>query len=193
MGAASGETEQAGFEDLVPRAVRGDRAAWEALVERLQRVAWHSIAGFDLPVDDRKDAFAATFFRLSERLSTIREPAKLPGWVATTARNEVHTLLRARRRLTAVDPDDLPAPAEPAVGEERLIDDELRQAVRRGFAALSERCQELLRLATVDPPLSYAEIGGLLGMPHGSIGPTRQRCLDQLRRTAALQPFLDGR
>lgn len=192
VGAASGEREQAGFEELVPRAIAGDDRAWEALVTRLQRVAWHSIAGFDLPADDRKDAFAATFFRLSERLPTIREPAKLPGWVATTARNEVHTLLRARRRLTATDPHDLPATPEAPVGESRLIDDELRDAVRRGFDTLSERCRELLRLVTLDPPLSYAEVGELLHMPHGSIGPTRQRCLDQLRRTAELQPYLDG-
>lgn len=193
VGTASDELGQTRFEDLVPRAVAGDRLAWEALVHRLQRVAWRSIAGFDLGSEDRKDAFAATFFRLNERLSTIREPAKLPGWVATTARNEVHTLLRARRRLRTTDPHDLPAVASPDVGEERVIEDELKTAVRRGFEALSARCQELLRLVTLDPPLSYAEVGELLDMPHGSIGPTRQRCLEQLRGTAALRPFVAGR
>jgi RNA polymerase sigma factor (sigma-70 family) len=193
VASTSGDLGQASFEDLVPRALGGDRTAWEALVGRLQRVAWRAIAGFDLSVDDRKDAFAATFFRLNERLSTIREPAKLPGWVATTARNEVHTLLRSRRRLTVTDPVDLPASPEPAVAEDRLIDDELRRAVRVAFESLPRRCQELLRLATVDPPLVYAEIGRILDMPHGSIGPTRQRCLEQLRQTAALRPFLDRR
>ena len=158
---------------------------------RLERVAWRSIAGFDLGSEDRKDAFAATFFRLNERLATIREPAKLPGWVATTARNVVHTLLRSRRRLQTTDPHDLPLAPEPAVGEQRLIADELRSAVRDAFDELSERCRELLRLATVDPPLTYAEIGDVLGMPHGSIGPTRQRCLDRLRSTPELHPFLE--
>jgi RNA polymerase sigma factor (sigma-70 family) len=181
------------FEDLVPLAIGGDQAAWESLVARLQRVAWRSIAGFDLGPEDRKDAFAATFFRLNERLATIREPAKLPGWVATTARNEVHTLLRARRRLRATDPVDLPLGAQPPVDDERLADDELRRAVRDAFTTLSERCQELLRLITLDPPPSYAEIGGMLGMPHGSIGPTRQRCLDQLRQAAPMRPYLAGR
>jgi RNA polymerase sigma factor (sigma-70 family) len=193
VGAASDELGQTRFEELVPRAIAGERQAWETLVARLQRVAWRSIAGFDLGDEDRKDAFAATFFRLNERLSTIREPAKLPGWVATTARNEVHTLLRARRRLRTTDPHDLPLVPQPAVSDEGLMDDELHGAVRLGFASLSARCQELLRLVTLDPPLSYAEIGDLLDMPHGSIGPTRQRCLDQLRGTAALRPFIAGR
>jgi RNA polymerase sigma factor (sigma-70 family) len=181
------------FEVLVPQAIQGDQVAWEALVARLQRVAWHSIAGFDLGPEDRKDAFAATFFRLNERLATIREPAKLPGWVATTARNEVRTLLRARRRLRATDPVDLSLGAQAPVDDERLADDELRRAVREAFATISERCQELLRLITLDPPLSYADIGGMLGMPHGSIGPTRQRCLDQLRGAAPLRPYVAGR
>jgi len=193
VGAASDELGETRFEVLVPRALAGERQAWEALVDRLKRVAWRSIAGFDLGDEDRKDAFAATFFRLNERLSTIREPAKLPGWVATTARNEVHTLLRARRRLRATDPQDLPLVPQPAISDEGLMDDELHGAVRIGFASLSSRCQELLRLATLDPPLSYAEIGDLMEMPHGSIGPTRQRCLDQLRSTAALRPFIAGR
>ena len=193
VGAASDELGQTRFEELVPRAIAGDRLAWEALVARLQRVAWRSIAGFDLGDEDRKDAFAATFFRLNERLTTIREPAKLPGWVATTARNEVRTLLRARRRLRATDPQDLPTLSEAPVDDERLANAELRHAVRDAFATLSERCQELLRLVTVDPPLSYAEIGGVLDMPHGSIGPTRQRCLDALRQAGPLRPYLAGR
>ena len=106
-----------GFDALARSAVDGDSAAWDELVARLQRVAWRAIAGFDLSEEDRKDAFAGTFFRLYERLGTIREPAKLPGWVATTARNEVHTLLRARRRDRAHRPPRrAPAAHRPRAG-----------------------------------------------------------------------------
>jgi hypothetical protein len=63
----------------------------------------------------------------------------------------------------------------------------------RAVASDSDRFQELLRLVTLDPPLSYAEVGELLGMPHGSIGPTRARCLEQLRGTTALRPYVTGR
>lgn len=183
--------QSADFDRLVAGALAGDRASWEALVEALQRVAWKAIGGFDLSPEDRKDAFAATFYRLYERLDSVREPAKLPGWIATTARNEVHTLLRSRRRLVL---DDSVERRSPVVSNDLgagLMDDELRVALRAAFTRLSPACQELLHLLTVDPPLSYAEIGDLLGMPHGSIGPTRNRCLQRLRETPELRPFLD--
>lgn len=179
-----------GFDALVVAALAGDALAWDHLVDRLQRVAWRAIAGFDLSDEDRKDAFAATFFRLYERLHTVREPAKLPGWVATTARNEVLTLLRGRRRAAPTELTDEQLPAvehEPAAA---LLQQELHAALHAGLARLSAACQQLLHLLTADPPLSYAELGELLGLPHGSIGPTRQRCLDRLRATPELRPFL---
>ena len=156
---------------------------------RLQRVVWRAIGRFDLSAEDRKDAFAATFFRLYERLDTVREPAKLPGWVATTARNEVHTLLRGRRDRP-MDAVDLPLPPHEEEPEGALVDGELRVALQAALAGLSIACQDLLRLLTIDPPLSYADIGEALGLPHGSIGPTRQRCLERLRAAPQLLPFL---
>jgi RNA polymerase sigma factor (sigma-70 family) len=179
------------FDELTHAALAGDQPAWEELVGRLQKVAWRAIGGFDLSPEDRKDAFAGTFFRLYERLGTIREPGKLPGWVATTARNEVLTLLRARRRdlPMALEDEHLP-PTEPEPAG-RLLELELRDALHRGLARLSGPCQQLLQLLTLDPPLSYVEVGELLDLPHGSIGPTRQRCLDRLRQTPELRPFLE--
>jgi RNA polymerase sigma factor (sigma-70 family) len=178
------------LDHLVRAALAQDGQAWNELVSRLEKVAWRSIAGFNLSPEDRKDAFAATFFRLFECLGSIREPAKLPGWVATTARNEVHALLRARRRDTPADLGDEHLPVvehEPAEG---LLDLELSEALHRGLARLSSACRELLQLLSIDPPLSYAEVGEALDIPHGSIGPTRQRCLDRLRDTPELRPFL---
>lgn len=178
------------FDGLVARALDGDSTAWEELVHRLKNVAWRTIGGFTLSDEDRKDAFAATFFRLHERLSTVRDPSRLPGWVATTARNEVLTVLRARRRDLPVDLGDNDVPAvevEPAAG---LIDRERRAALHAALQRLSAPCQQLLRLLSVDPPLSYAEIGETLGVPHGSLGPTRQRCIERLRGTPELLPLL---
>jgi RNA polymerase sigma factor (sigma-70 family) len=188
---ALGGSPDPGFDDLVRGALDGEQRSWDELVDRLQRVAWRAIGGFDLSPEDRKDAFAGTFFRLYERLDTIREPAKLPGWVATTARNEVLSLLRARRRDMPVDLDDQhlpPVDHEPAA---RLLDLELHEALHRGLSRLSAACRQLLHLLTLDPPLSYAEVGDLLDLPHGSIGPTRQRCLERLRATPELHPFLE--
>jgi RNA polymerase sigma factor (sigma-70 family) len=175
---------------LVERALEGDRAAWDTIVTRYQGVAWKVAATFDLPPEDRNDVFASTFFRLFERLSTIREPEKLPGWIATTARNEALTLLRARSRQRPSDPH-IEGAAVMASSDEGLLDQELRVAVRVAFADLPDECRQLLLLMTADPPLSYDEIAALTGRPRGSLGPTRQRCLDRLRRSPALLPFLD--
>lgn len=177
---------------LVCAALAGDRVAWETLVDGLKGVAWRVIWGFDLSAEDRDDAFAATFFRLYERLDTVREPAKLPGWVASTARNEVLTLLRSRQRERPSDQADLFASPTPDVSGDALLDNELLAGLRAAFEHLSTACQELLRLLTTDPPLSYEEISDITGMPHGSIGPTRQRCLGSLRKTAELRPFLEA-
>jgi RNA polymerase sigma factor (sigma-70 family) len=155
-------------------------------------VVWHAIAGFDIPNEDRKDAFASTFHRLYERLDTIREPAKLPGWVATTARNEVRTMLRSRWRTGPIDELDLRLVAVDADEDRRLLADELKAAVNEAFATLRPECRELLRLLMCDPPVPYATIADLLGMPHGSIGPTRQRCLERLRGSPQLRRFVEG-
>jgi RNA polymerase sigma factor (sigma-70 family) len=187
---AESSGSEASFEALTAAALAGNPAAWEALVERLKRVVWRALGSFNLRSEDRKDVFAATFARLYEHLATIREPEKLPGWMATTARNEAIRLLRSDTHMVLTDRIDLGADAtqpDPAVG---LIDAELHRALHRALGRLSPACQDLLRLLTVDPPLSYAAIGKSLNMPHGSIGPNRQRCLERLRQTPELRPFV---
>jgi RNA polymerase sigma factor (sigma-70 family) len=184
--------ERPDFASLVNRALDGDSTAWDGLVDGLKRVAWKAIGAFDLQEDERKDAFASTFFLLFERLATVREPEKLPGWIATTARREASAVSRARRRL--VPTAELPTPADgtPDVLAEGLIDGELHVALRRALERLEPSCRELLLLLMADPPLTYEEVGDVLGLPHGSIGPTRARCLAKLRATPELAPFLDG-
>jgi len=179
------------YAELVDRARTGDASAWNAIVEGLKGVVWHTLVGFRLSDEDRKDVFAAAFFRLYERIDTIREPRKLPGWIATTTRHEALSLARARQRIeTRDDLGEREVFGLPL--DEQLLDDELHVAVRAAFARLSPSQQELLRLLTTEPPMSYDEIAESLGIPRGSIGPTRQRCLDRLRATPELQPFLTG-
>ena len=185
----SAEVASASPTELVALALAGERVAWEAIVDRYQRVAWKVVGTFDLAAEDRNDVFAATFFRLFERLGTIREPDKLPGWIATTTRNEALTLLRARNRERPANPTDEAADNPPS--DEGLLENELSEALRLAFAHLGEECREFLGLLTADPPLSYDDIAELTGRPRGSIGPTRQRCLDRLRHSAELRPFFD--
>jgi RNA polymerase sigma factor (sigma-70 family) len=178
---------------LAARALDGDDAAWRALVDRLQGVAWKVLSGFDMAEDDRKDAFGSTFFRLFERLGSVREPEKLPGWVATTARNEALTLLRRRSRVVPMA--DLPVRATGADTidhAERLLDDELHHALLIAFERLPAAAQALLRLLSSDPPIGYDEISRVLDLPRGSIGPMRQRCLARLRTSPELAGYLEG-
>ena len=177
--------------ELATRAIAHDQEAWRALVDRLKGVAWKVLYGYDLSEEDRKDAFASTFFRLYEHLAGIRELEKLPGWVATTARNEAHTIFRRRRHTVPMDTIGL---REAATVEEpdRVVAGELHAALHAAFARLNPQSQALMRLLTSDPPLSYDEISRLLDIPRGSIGPLRQRCLDRLRNSPEMAPFTSG-
>ncbi|MDO9175311.1 MAG: sigma-70 family RNA polymerase sigma factor [Actinomycetota bacterium] len=179
---------------LVARALERDQRAWHDLVDRLKGVVWKVLYSYDLSAEDRNDAFASTFFRLYERLSTVRDPEKLPGWLATTARNEANTV--SRRRAKLVPMAELPlrsADTDPGLDlSEALQHDELRIALFAAFQRLSPEHQALMRMLSADPPIGYDEISRVLDLPHGSIGPTRQRCLQRLRSSPELAPFLDG-
>jgi RNA polymerase sigma factor (sigma-70 family) len=173
--------------DLVDRAREGDEEAWRALVARVKNLVWKVVNGFRLPRGDAEDAFAATFFRLAEHIDTIRDPERLAGWVATTARNESLAIIRRNRRALALDPTDAYTSGDHA---ERIVDSELRHAIHESFKQLSDACPQLLRLLTADPPMSYEDIAVVLDMPMGSIGPNRQRCLERLRSNRPMRPFM---
>lgn len=177
------------FSALVNAALAGDHHAWDTLVHRLSGVVWKTVLGSSLSSEDRKDACAATFFRLYERLGTVREPAKLPGWVAAVARNEVVAIVRSSQRQRG---DSRATLVDVRPHDEQLIDDELRAALARAFSRLPEEAQHLLRLLMQEPPLAYDDIAIRLGVPRGSIGPTRRRLLDRLRRMPELAPYVEG-
>jgi RNA polymerase sigma factor (sigma-70 family) len=180
-------TSTATFSELAAEAASGSEAAWRELCGRLRNVVWKTIRAFGVYGADADDAYAATMFRLAEHLGRIRDPERLPGWIATTARNEALATFRARRRVVSVA--EVPEPVG-ATDADTLVRGELHEAVRRAFALMDERCQRLLRLLTADPPPSYDVVGELLAMPHGSIGPTRRRCLEGLRAQPPLRDFL---
>lgn len=184
-----------GLESLVVGALAGHDAAWSALVRRLQRVVWKAVNMMTADPDVRDDAFAATWLRLAERLDTIREPEKLPGWLATTAANEVRQIIRRRGsvdlsltgtwRTGADGATDL---ADRLVGDDgdhaaAVLRAETDEAVRTAFARLDEACREIITvLVLADPPPPYDEASAILGRPVGSLGPTRGRCLEKMRR-----------
>jgi RNA polymerase sigma factor (sigma-70 family) len=174
---------------LVRSAASGDKAAWAALVDRFGGLVWSVARGYRLGFADAEEVFQTTWLRFAENVSRLREPDRVGAWLATTARHESLKLIRlAARSLTTHDAylmeraSDEPSP-EDAVLESEDGAERLRRArlMWSAFQQLPARCQQLLRLLIAVPPPSYAEIAATLGIAIGSIGPTRGRCLQQLR------------
>jgi RNA polymerase sigma factor (sigma-70 family) len=168
----------------VRRAADGDRAAWDALVEAFTPFLFAVASTFRLGSADTAEVVQTTWLRLVEHLDAIHQPEAVGGWLATTARREALRLVRTRSREQLIDDVDIvagPPSGGPSDPEQHAIDADRRRLLRRAFGRLPDNCQVLLHLLTVGV-LSYAEIAAQLEMPIGSIGPTRGRCLDRLRR-----------
>jgi RNA polymerase sigma factor (sigma-70 family) len=168
---------------LVRGAAAGDRRAWERLVDQYARLIWSITGDFKLAESDAADVAQTTWLRLLEHIDRIQYPDRVGSWLAATARNECLRSIAARKRVVLAHDDDVltgvVAP-QPEV-DERILADESAQVVRDALSRLPWRWQRLLELLMADPPTSYAEISDQLGVPVGSIGPTRGRCLAQLR------------
>jgi RNA polymerase sigma factor (sigma-70 family) len=179
---------------LVDRARQRDDAAWAELVRRLERVVWKAVNVVTADDQLRRDAFAATWLRLAERLTTIRDPERLPGWLATTAAREALALSRRERRYTTFDPagQEDPSSSRDTPDEVAVRRDGIA-VVRAALAELDDTCRELLTaLIVTDPPMTYAEVAEHFGRPHGWIGPTRERCLAKLRRDESIAALSRG-
>lgn len=179
---------------LVARCLQGQSSAWAVLVGRYQRLVHAIVRRGGLDEHAAADVFQTVFSRLYEHLPRLEQPERLQAWVVTTARRE---LLRqaghAKRQvsLTPLAPDDDTAghwidqlADESPRAEEQLSALQQLHRLRLGLDRLDERCRSLLALLFADDEerLPYEQLAVRLGMPVGSIGPTRARCLGKLRR-----------
>ena len=182
--------------DLVTRARNGDKQAWDALVERYAPLIWSICRRHRLVGADADDVGQGVWLELVDQLAKVRDPAALPGWLATTTQREcVRVLLAAREPHAAgyaleaeTIPDD-----QAQMAEQQMLIAERYAALHEAFAHLPPCDQQLIALLIEDPPVPYAEISARLGIPVGSIGPTRGRCLDRLRRYPAIAALALGR
>ena len=181
--------------DLLTRARNGDRQAWDVLVQRFVPLIWSICRRHQLDNADANDVAQNVWMQLVQALEMIRDPAALPGWLATTTQRECGRILRAARRPrnAAYAPAAQTIPDEHArAAEQDLLAAGRHAALREAFGQLPPGCQQLLTLLTADPPVPYAEISAKLGIPAGSIGPTRRRCLDKLRRHPAITALINA-
>ncbi|WP_210408091.1 RNA polymerase sigma factor [Allokutzneria sp. NRRL B-24872] len=182
-GAVDGEGDTAETTgELVAGARAGEEPAWRALVARYERLVLATARSHRLSSSDVADVAQATWLRLAERLDTVRDPERLPGWLATTARRESLRLLAERRRETPCEPPLLDRPVPGEGPEEQLLSAAARRELWRAFADLPPRCQRVLWVLAFHPEISYAQLARELGVAESSIGPMRLRCLHALRR-----------
>ncbi len=186
-GGARPAGDQSVVTDLVTSARNGDRQAWDALVERYAPLIWSICRRYGISGPAAEDVGQHVWLHLVESLSNLRDPAALPGWLATTARRECCRIRRAPgtvsgdAQLLEKLPDE-----QAATVEHGLLLAERHATLREAFARLPLPSQRLLALLIADPPVPYAEISARLGIPVGSIGPNRGRSLDLLRRDPAI-------
>lgn len=177
---------------LVARCRQGDAAAWAALVRRYQRLVYAIVQRTGLDEHAAADVFQTVFARLLSHLPSLVQPDRLQAWIVTTAKREA---LRARhlahRTVSMTRPDDNEGDAfedtvadDSPLAEQRLSDLQQLNLLRNALDSLDPRCRDLLLLVFRDDDerLPYDEVARRLGVPLGSIGPTRSRCLAKLRR-----------
>jgi RNA polymerase sigma factor (sigma-70 family) len=178
---------------LVNRAARGDPAAWNEIVERYAPLVWTICTRFQLSNHDREDVGQNVWLLLVEQLGKLREPAALPGWLATTTHRECLRVVTAARKSERLGTglDDAPQFVDNTMIDEEILMAERNAALRTALAELPPRYQQLLAMLISDPPCSYAEISATLQIPVESIGPQRARCLERLRKSSALPGLSD--
>lgn len=178
--------------ELLHRCRAGEANAWQVIVRRYVRLVHSVPVRYGLSRSEAEDVGQEVFWALAQQLDRIEDPERLGGWLMTTARRMSWRVIQQRRQeqpdATAdisdhevlagrlIGPSSLPTYADLVAGWTR------QEALQLGMAHLGDRCRELLKLIFLDDQEpSYDEISALLGMPKGSIGPTRNRCLSQLR------------
>jgi RNA polymerase sigma factor (sigma-70 family) len=169
---------------LLARAAAGEQEAWDALVDGFSNLLWAVARAHRLDDADCADAVQTAWLRLLENLHRITDPERLGAWLSTTVRRECLRLLRRSGREYVSDAEifaEIPEPRAPELDAGLLLE-ERDAALWNVFEAIPDRCRRLLRVLMADPPPSYQDVSAALDMPIGSIGPTRQRCLERLRR-----------
>jgi RNA polymerase sigma factor (sigma-70 family) len=172
------------------RAQEGDAAALDPVVRELNPLLWHVARAQGLSAEDAIDVVQTTWLELLQRLREIRSPQALTMWlISTTRRGAWRAASRRRREVASATYELLGEVPDPTPDiDDRLDADVRHRALWRHLQRLPERCRELLRIvAMVDRP-DYDDVAAALGMPRGSIGPTRGRCLSKLRAMLTADP-----
>lgn len=175
---------QASDVDLVKRCLDGDEEAWNELIDKYKALIYSVPMKYGLQPQEAADVFQGTCVELLTRLKEIREPRALPKWLIQVAHHRCYHVKRQQKRLISRDSEDeLPDPEVPAVADAFMRQTQEEQMLREAMAALAPRCQKLIEMLFFETPARpYAQVASELNLAVGSIGLTRQKCMEKLRK-----------
>ena len=172
--------------DLLDAARGGSEDALGQITAELTPMLWQVARSAGLGTDDAEDVVQTVWERLLSHLADIRVPQALVSWLVVTAKHEAWRMRSHGRRQLPADQEWLTELPDHTVGtEQQIVLDEQQRALWRAVGKLSAQCQELLRIVAFVPRPDYQAVSAALGMPVGSIGPTRGRCLEKIRNLLA--------
>jgi RNA polymerase sigma factor (sigma-70 family) len=169
---------------LVRQCLSGSEEAWSLLIEKYEALIYSIPVKFGLPQHEAADVFQATCVELLARLPELREPRALPKWLIQVAHHQCYKWRRQSQRVVSRDSEpDLPEPETPAIADDLVQQTCEEQMLREAIATLSPKCRQLIDLLFLEvPSRPYSEVARELGLAVGSIGFTRQKCIERLRR-----------
>jgi RNA polymerase sigma factor (sigma-70 family) len=193
MAQSHSELKDATDAALVARCLNhSDAAAWEVLVHRYQRLVYAIVRRIGLDEHMAADVFQTVFERLMAHLPRLTDPDRLQAWIVTTTKREALLQRKRGMRNVSITSDNESGDEsserefvdDALLPEDALAELQMQTQIRNAMARLDPRCHELLTMLYVegDDKIAYEEVSARLDMPIGSIGPTRSRCLEKLRK-----------
>lgn len=169
---------------LVKQCLSGDEEAWSSLIEKYKALIYSIPVKYGLPAHEAAEVFQATCVELLTRLPELREPRALAKWLIEVAHHQCYRWKQQQQRIVSRDAHtNLPEPMTPAMAEGLVEQTQEEQMLRRAMATLTPQCRRLVELLFLEtPPRPYTEVAAELGLALGSIGFTRQKCIERLRR-----------
>jgi RNA polymerase sigma factor (sigma-70 family) len=169
---------------LVKECLSGNEASWAQLIDKYKALIYSIPVKYNLPPQEAADVFQSTCVELLVRLPELREPRALPRWLMQVAHHECYRMKRLSQRVVSRDADeDTPEPETPPIAETLVQQTQEEQMLREALATLTPQCRRLVEMLFFESPSRpYAQVAEELGLALGSIGFTRQKCMERLRR-----------
>lgn len=175
--------------EIVRACQRGEETAWDALVERYQRLIFAIPRRAGLSEEQAADIFQEVFLTLFEKLNEIEQPDKIRAWMVTTAKFKTWRFIRSEKGIYSEASEEkmrqemLGLPDNSPLADDILIELEQQHLIRTALNESEERCRKIISMIYLrEPAASYSEVAAAIGVGETSISPLRARCLKKLAK-----------